>query len=175
MDEAIDLSDLIDGATAVLDPALTAAGVRVAAVMPDDVPVIHGNRSQLERVLLNLMSNAVKFSEEGAVITVAVDTMDDEVNLSVTDTGMGIPAEEQPQLFTRFFRTAEARRRAIQGTGLGLAVVKEIVERHQGAVAVTSAPGQGTTMTVSLPAPRRSVDGDPATASSRSATRAPAG
>jgi signal transduction histidine kinase len=175
MDEVVDLSDLIAGATAVLGPALAAAGVRVEVVVPPVVPVVSGNRSQLERVLLNLMSNAVKFSDPGAAITVVVETVDDEVHLRVRDTGMGIPAEEQAQLFTRFFRTTEARRRAIQGTGLGLAVVREIVERHHGAVGVASAPGRGTTMTVSLPAPRRSGDGDPATASSRSATPEPAG
>jgi signal transduction histidine kinase len=92
-----------------------------------------------------------------------------EVQISVEDTGMGIPASEHPQLFTRFFRTAESRRRAIQGTGLGLAVVREIVERHHGAVGVRSALGEGTTMTVSLPAPRESLDSAPSTASPRSA------
>ncbi len=102
-----------------------------------------GNRSQLERVLLNLMSNALKFSDQGAVITVRAEMAGNDVQLSIEDTGMGIPADEHPQLFTRFFRTAEARRRAIQGTGLGLAVVREIVERHHGAVAVRSASGRG--------------------------------
>jgi signal transduction histidine kinase len=92
-----------------------------------------------------------------------VDTPSAGVSLSVTDTGMGIPAAEQPQLFTRFFRTEQARRQAIQGTGLGLAVVREIVERHHGAVDVDSAVDAGTTFTVSLPAMRRSPDDDPAT------------
>lgn len=93
-------------------------------------------------------------------MTVRAERMDDDIQLSVQDTGMGIPVEEHPNLFTRFFRTAEARRRAIQGTGLGLAVVREIVERHNGAVGVRSALGAGTTMTVSLPAPRESAEPD---------------
>jgi signal transduction histidine kinase len=125
-------------------------------------------------VLLNLLSNAIKFSEIGATVTVRAEMLADDVQLSVRDTGMGIPADEHPKLFTRFFRTAEARRRAIQGTGLGLAVVREIVERHRGAVGVQSALGQGTTMTVSLPAPRRSPERAPSTASIRSATPTPA-
>jgi signal transduction histidine kinase len=133
----------------------------VQALVAPGLPWCWANRSQLERVLLNLMSNALKFSDRGAAITIRAVLVMDDVQLSVEDTGMGIPAEEHPQLFTRFFRTAEARRRAIQGTGLGLAVVREIVERHHGAVGVRSALGQGTTMTVSLPAPRRSPESDP--------------
>jgi signal transduction histidine kinase len=160
MDEAVDLAELVGSAATVLSPALDAAGVRVQALVAPGLPAVRGNRSQLERVLLNLMSNALKFSDSGASITVRADQAGDDVQLSVEDTGMGIPADEHPQLFTRFFRTAEARRRAIQGTGLGLAVVREIVERHHGAVSVRSALGEGTTMTVSLPAPRRSADND---------------
>jgi signal transduction histidine kinase len=160
MDEDVDLSELIGAAASVLSPALDAAGVRVEAEVAPELPTVLGNRSQLERVLLNLMSNALKFSDSGAAITVRANLVDDDVEFSVEDTGMGIPADEHPQLFTRFFRTAEARRRAIQGTGLGLAVVREIVERHHGVVSVRSALGEGTTMTVSLPAPRRSADND---------------
>jgi signal transduction histidine kinase len=160
MDEEIDLAELVSSASSVLEPSLAAADVAVEALMPAGLPVVHGNRSQLERVLLNLMSNALKFSDKGATITIRAEMADEEVKLSVEDTGMGIPADEHSKLFTRFFRTAEARHRAIQGTGLGLAVVREIVERHHGSVGVRSALGEGTTMTVSLPAPRRSAEHD---------------
>jgi signal transduction histidine kinase len=170
MDETVDLVDLIASASTVLEPVLSSAGVRIESHVPAGLPTVKGNRSQLERVLLNLLSNAIKFSEVGATVTVRAELQTDDVQLSVQDTGMGIPADEHPQLFTRFFRTAEARRRAIQGTGLGLAVVREIVERHRGAVGVESALGRGTTMTVSLPAPRRSTDNAPSTTSLRSAT-----
>ena len=160
MDEAVDLADLVGSASSVLEPSLATAGVRVEALIPAGLPAVQGNRSQLERVLLNLMSNALKFSDAGATITIRAELVADDVQLSVEDTGMGIPEDEHSQLFTRFFRTAEARHRAIQGTGLGLAVVREIVERHHGSVGVRSALGAGTTMTVSLPAPRGSADGD---------------
>ena len=158
MDDEIDLGELISAASSVLEPTLAAAGVRVQTLVSAGTPAVLGNRSQLERVLLNLMSNALKFSDTGGTITVRAELVADDVQFSVEDTGMGIPADEHPQLFTRFFRTAEARRRAIQGTGLGLAVVREIVERHHGVVGVRSALGEGTTMTVSLPAQRRSPD-----------------
>jgi signal transduction histidine kinase len=174
MDETVDLGDLIESASSVLEPVLSTAGVRIESLVPAGLPTVLGNRSQLERVLLNLLSNAVKFSEVGATVTVRAEIATDDIQVSVQDTGMGIPADEHPQLFTRFFRTAEARRRAIQGTGLGLAVVREIVERHHGAVAVESALGKGTTMTVSLPAPRRSPDRALSSASLRSATPMPA-
>lgn len=160
MDEDVDLVDLIGSASAVLEPTLAAAGVQIQVLAPAGLPAVLGSRSQLERVLLNLMSNALKFSDAGGTITVRAELVADDVQFSVEDTGMGIPAEEHAKLFTRFFRTAEARRRAIQGTGLGLAVVREIVERHHGVVGVRSALGEGTTMTVSLPAPRRSPDPD---------------
>jgi signal transduction histidine kinase len=74
------------------------------------------------------------------------------VQISVTDTGIGIPVEEQGQLFTRFFRTEQARRQAIQGTGLGLAVVRQIVEQHHGTIGVRSAVDEGATFTLNLPA-----------------------
>jgi signal transduction histidine kinase len=151
LDGEVDVVELISAANAVLEPAFQAAGVQVRVELPDRLPAATGDRSQLERVLLNLLSNAVKFSARGDGIVVRVDVADDEMALSVQDFGVGIPESEQAQLFTRFFRTAEARRLAIQGTGLGLAVVREIVERHGGQVAVRSALGEGTTMTVRLP------------------------
>jgi hypothetical protein len=72
--------------------------------------------------------------------------------MTVSDTGMGIPADEQVRLFTRFFRSSSARGRAIQGSGLGLSIAKAIVERHGGTITVESEPGQGTEFTVCLPA-----------------------
>jgi len=172
MNEMIDLGELISAATVVLEPSLDSAGVRVEPLVAAGLPAVLGNRSQLERVLLNLLSNAIKFSETGGTVTVRADQTGDDVQVSIEDTGIGIPPDEHAKLFTRFFRTAEARRRAIQGTGLGLAVVREIVERHHGEVGVRSALGQGTTMTVSLPAQRRSPDAVLSTASPRSATPA---
>jgi signal transduction histidine kinase len=151
LDGEVDLAELIGSANGVLQPTFETAGVQLDVRLPARLPVVPGDRSQLERVLLNLLSNAVKFSEPGATVTVAVELLRNEIRCSVTDTGMGIPEEEHAQLFTRFFRTAEAKRRAIQGTGLGLAVVRDIVERHHGEVSVRSGLGEGTTMTFSLP------------------------
>jgi signal transduction histidine kinase/DNA-binding response OmpR family regulator len=151
LDGEVDLAELIGSATTILRPVIEASHVRVELEIAVPLPIIRGDRSQLERVLLNLLSNAVKFSDAGGTVTVHAESLGDELEFSVRDTGMGVPEHEQPMLFTRFFRSFEATRRAIQGTGLGLAVVREIVERHQGTIQVVSALGQGTTMTVSLP------------------------
>jgi PAS domain S-box-containing protein len=155
----VDLAELINAAGATLRPVMEGVQVRVEVDLQPGLPPILGDRSQLERVLLNLMSNAVKFSDPGATVTVRAEAIGADLRFSVRDTGMGIPAHEQPQLFTRFFRTAEATRRAIQGTGLGLAVVREIVERHQGTIDVLSALGEGTTITITLRTATGATDG----------------
>jgi signal transduction histidine kinase len=107
---------------------------------------------RLAQVLDNLVSNAIKFTNEGGSVTVSVDAGDDGARIVVSDTGIGIPAEEQGQVFSRFFRSSTATRGAIPGTGLGLAISRALVEQHGGTIALTSREGEGTTVTVSLPA-----------------------
>jgi signal transduction histidine kinase len=102
-------------------------------------------------VLDNLISNAVKFTPPGGRVSVRTYRSDEVAVLEVSDTGMGMTAEDQAQLFQRFFRTASATDSAIQGTGLGLSIVQAIVEAHGGAVTVQSSVGRGTTFRVELP------------------------
>jgi len=99
------------------------------------------------------LSNAVKFSPDGGTVRVTARAEGNEVVVSVVDTGIGIPAVEQTRLFTRFFRSAETRRRAINGSGLGLAISKAIVEAHGGWIGISSTPGAGTTVSFGLPVP----------------------
>lgn len=113
--------------------------------------LVDGNAEHLERVVLNLMSNAIKFSLSGGEVTCRVSLDAAEVVLEVSDTGIGIPDDELRELFTRFFRGSSARQRAIQGTGLGLHIVSSIVSNHAGHISVESASGCGTTFTVRLP------------------------
>ena len=105
-------------------------------------------------MLSNLLSNAVKYSPEGSAITVALSREDDAVGawavLQVCDRGLGIPVEDLPYVFERFYRGRNVASMA-QGTGLGLASVRQIVEQHGGAVAATHSPDAGTTVTVRLP------------------------
>ncbi|MFB9313465.1 sensor histidine kinase [Nocardioides plantarum] len=107
----------------------------------------------MERLVVNLLSNAVKFTDDGGSVTVTLVAEDGATHsvLRVADTGIGIPEEEQGQLFTRFFRSSLAQRRAIQGSGLGLSISRGIVEHHGGTIEVASAVGVGTTVAVRLP------------------------
>lgn len=150
-DEEVDLRDVV---TQVRDMVGTlAAGLRldVSFDLPDTPVLVRGDTGQLERVVLNLAGNAIKFSEAGGSVVCGVSEDDTHAVLEVTDTGMGIPEDELEALFTRFFRGSSARRRAIQGTGLGLHIVATIVDNHGGRVGVRSVVGEGTRFTVHLP------------------------
>jgi hypothetical protein len=114
------------------------------------VPVL-GDRAQLERVMINLLSNAIKFTEDGGTIGFGVDVRADQAVISVHDNGIGIPTDEQGDLFQRFFRSSTAQVRQIQGTGLGLSIVAAIVSGHGGTIEVESGHMQGSTFTVHLP------------------------
>jgi len=117
----------------------------------DGTPLVLGDRSRLAQVLDNVLSNALKFTPPGGRVAVGVAVTGDGVVTEVADTGMGMTPEEQERLFQRFFRTAEATRQAIQGTGLGLTISKGIVEAHRGAISVESAKGLGTRFRIILP------------------------
>jgi signal transduction histidine kinase len=121
---------------------------------PLGVPVkLTGDKDRLEQVLINLISNAVRYTPDGGKITVSAgtDTRRGEVWAAVSDTGIGIPKEDIPKLFDRFYRVDKARSRAKGGSGLGLSIAHEIVDRHGGRIEIESDVGVGTTMTVRLP------------------------
>lgn len=109
------------------------------------------NAPLLEQALVNLVDNAVKYSDEGQTVTIAALQQDKEIAISVTDTGCGIPKEHLGRIFERFYVVDKSRSRKLGGTGLGLAIVKHIALVHGGHVAVESIPGQGTTFTIHLP------------------------
>jgi len=119
--------------------------------LPEGVVPVLGDSIQLERVMLNLLSNAVKFTPDDGCVTTRVWADDDQAWLVVTDTGIGIPAEEQDALFQKFFRASTAQAMAIQGTGLGLSIVAGIVAAHGGRITVESATDAGSSFTVRLP------------------------
>ena len=148
----LDLRDVVRAAHEVVAPTAERAGVEFGHDVPTNPVPYVGDVDQLERVLVNLMSNAVKFSPDGGTVRTRLDAGHREARLTVSDTGMGIPEDEQGRLFTRFFRSSSARGRAIQGSGLGLSIAKAIVERHGGTIGVESEPGAGTRFTVRLPA-----------------------
>ena len=147
----LDLALVVADCQQTLAPSTHAKQLEVAVVTDPGLPSVLGDRTQLERVVLNLVNNAVKFSHDGGTVTVRLHAEDDEVVMRVIDRGIGIPVAEQDRLFSRFFRSSLAVADQVQGTGLGLALVQSVVEWHDGTVEVESAEGEGTTVVVRLP------------------------
>jgi signal transduction histidine kinase len=146
--------DVVELATSAVEGQRRSAeekGVTVE-VVADHPPSVRADRIRLTQVLDNLVSNAVKFTNDGGSVQVHVAGRGDAVELVIADNGIGIPTDEQGQLFSRFFRASTATQHAIPGTGLGLSISRALVEQHGGAISVESAVGEGTRVTVSLPA-----------------------
>lgn len=149
----VDLADLVTSAEEAIRPLLSGRELTATFEAPEPVVVL-GDRRQLDRVLINLLSNAVKFTEDGGRVECRVQRAGDDALLVVTDTGVGIPQDEQSALFQRFFRSSTAQQRAIPGTGLGLSIVAATVAAHGGRIEVRSAHLGGTTFSVRLPLAR---------------------
>jgi signal transduction histidine kinase len=146
-----DLRAAAEAAYDALEPVRASRDLVFLVELPPE-PVVHvGDPVQVERMLLNLLSNAVKFTPDHGTVELRVEDGDGFVQVVVRDTGMGIPEAEQDQLFTRFYRSTAATAQAIQGTGLGLTIVKAIVQRHGGDIDVASSEETGTRVTVRLP------------------------
>lgn len=148
--DEVDLTALAKAAIEAAQPRAKAAGVTLQ-LRADDAMVLMGDADRLGQIFDNLLTNAIKFSPAGGQVDVRLSSTDDSVELQVADSGIGIAEVDQRDLFTRFFRAATATDRAIPGIGLGLTIVKAIVDAHRGTVSVTSVEGRGTTFTISLP------------------------
>jgi len=125
-------------------------GIAMSSNVDDDVGVVHADVRKVKQVLLNLLSNALKFTPEGGRIEVRACAYDDRVEVAVTDTGVGIAPEDQGAVFEEF-RQVGASAARVEGTGLGLAISRKFIELHNGRLWLASTPGQGSTFTFSLP------------------------
>jgi signal transduction histidine kinase len=148
--EPVDLALLTQDLASVFRSTIERAGLALVVECPPLGTPVYVDRQMWEKVVLNLLSNAFKYTLDGSV-TVSVVRDADAVRLVVRDTGIGIPAHEQPRLFDRFHRVEGARGRTHEGTGIGLALVQELARQHGGGVTVESEPGVGSTFTVTLP------------------------
>jgi heavy metal sensor kinase len=146
----VDLSALAVSIVEQLDPVAQAKSVTLSADAADHVSVL-GDAEWLERLLLNLLDNAIKFTPEGGRISVRVATEGSDAVLEVRDTGVGIAPEALPHVFERFFRGDPARSAAAEGAGLGLSLVKWIADRHGARLSVDSRPNEGSTFIVRIP------------------------
>jgi two-component system, OmpR family, sensor kinase len=129
--------------------ALLAGSKVTVTFSPCEEVAIQGDPDRLKQVFLNLLDNAIKFTPEGGAVTMSLRRRGNEAVIRVTDTGVGIPPQEQEAIFRRFYRVEAAR--STRGSGLGLAICASIVEAHGGTIGVTGKPGQGSTFTVRLP------------------------
>jgi two-component system phosphate regulon sensor histidine kinase PhoR len=145
----------VDDVLQIFGDTAQRAGVRVLAHVAADTPRIRGDGDRIRQVLINLIDNAIKYTPRGGEVVVRVRTdvpgHPGMVEIAVSDSGVGIPAEDLPRLTERFFRVDKARSRELGGTGLGLAIVKHIVQHHGGTLDITSALGHGTTVAAYFP------------------------
>ncbi len=131
--------------------AMETRGMDIRLTLPEDLPVVWHDADAVSQVLTNLLSNAAKYGQEAAWIKVDVTAHPDEVRVAVSDGGIGIAPEEQRQIFEQYYRSADPEARRKKGTGIGLTIVKYIMEAHGGRVSVRSAPGRGSTFTLHFP------------------------
>lgn len=125
-------------------------GLKLSISLPAGAALVEGDKARIEQVIINIVSNAVRYTSEGG-IDISVTKVPGEVRIMVKDTGIGIPKKDIPRIFERFYRVDKARSRAMGGTGLGLSISYEIVRRHNGRIEIESEEGKGTAITVCLP------------------------
>ena len=144
---------MLQRAEEIVRPGLRGRDLRLEVDLPDAPVVIAGDAGQLERLVINLATNAVKFTRDGGVVTLRLRAPADGIGavIEVQDTGIGIPADDQAMLFSRFFRATQARESAVPGSGLGLSIAKSIAELHGGRISATSVFGSGSTFRVEFP------------------------
>ncbi|HBY45050.1 MAG TPA: two-component sensor histidine kinase, partial [Chloroflexi bacterium] len=124
---------------------------RELVLTANDALTVRGDAERLRQLIWNLVENALRYTPAGGTVTVSLRRRGPVAELTVADTGIGIPPEHLPHLFERFYRVDTGRSRAVGGTGLGLSIVRQITEAHGGQVRVRSTPGIGSTFTVALP------------------------
>jgi signal transduction histidine kinase len=149
--EPLPLQSLVDDLISEIGVARPGRGVQVRNDVPADLPALSADRERVHQVLFNLVDNAVRFTPTGGSVTVTARRRNGAVEVAVSDTGAGIPAEHLPRLFERFYRADPARARGDGGTGIGLAIARSVVEAHGGQIRAESEPGRGSVFTFDLP------------------------
>jgi two-component system phosphate regulon sensor histidine kinase PhoR len=149
--QPLQVSTAVENAITMVAAAAEKKRVALINVMPPMLPDVRADQSALERVLINLIENAVKYSDEDSEVRLTARLQADSVCILVKDEGVGIPREDQERIFERFYRVDKARSRKAGGTGLGLSIVKHLVQAQGGDVWVDSEPGRGSTFFFTIP------------------------
>jgi two-component system, OmpR family, sensor histidine kinase BaeS len=148
----IDLGALVRRQLEVAGEAFREKGIAVSSDLHETI--VDGDPQRLEQIIVNLLANALRYTDAGGQVTITVCRKRDDALLEVADTGVGIPADDLPHVFTRYWRGEKSRSRASGGAGIGLAIVHELVRAHRGRVTVESEVGAGSTFRVIVPASR---------------------
>ena len=148
--EAFALGDLIQDVVQELQLVAERKGITLEANIQEDLPFAYADIGLIERVLENLIENALRYTPEGGTVTVGIHYLSEHIKVEITDTGCGIPAEDIPHIFDRFYRVEKSRQGSGDGAGLGLAIAKRILELHGSVIEVTSMPNAGTTFSFYL-------------------------
>jgi signal transduction histidine kinase len=150
--EPVNMSEVISETLAILQPQAAERQISIPLQVPETLPPLTGDADRLKQVMVNLVSNAVKYNCEGGRVDIEVTVGEDELNVAVRDTGRGIAEEDLPHIFEKFYRVDNPEQQT-KGTGLGLSITKHIVEAHGGTISVQSVRGQGSTFAFTLPLP----------------------
>ena len=150
--QPVDPADVAAGVVSRMQPLAEIRSITLDASIEQALPAVNADSDRMAQVLTNLIDNALRYTPPGGHVNVRAWRANGHVNIAVADNGPGIPAEDLPNLFERFWRGEKSRNRHSGGSGLGLAIAREIVELHEGTIDVDSGPGEGCTFTISLPA-----------------------
>jgi signal transduction histidine kinase len=142
---------LINETVAALQTKATSRGLTIDTDLPDALPTVNIDAHRIKQVLHNLLENAIAHTDKGGQIMVTAKERQNQVHISVADEGEGIPAQDLPLIFERFYRVDKSRSRTTGGSGLGLTIAKRLVEAHGGKIEATSQPGKGSTFTFTIP------------------------
>ncbi|MBN1526251.1 MAG: HAMP domain-containing protein [Candidatus Omnitrophica bacterium] len=145
------ISDIVKKALAVLDNQAKAKSIRMAYDITEGLPKVVGDEARLIQVMVNLLDNAIRYTPMGGSVTIRAYPQEGFVRVDVSDTGIGIPNEDLPRIFERFYTVDRSRSKELGGTGLGLSIVKHIVQAHRGEVWAESEPGKGSTFSFTIP------------------------
>ncbi len=148
--DPVDLGALIEGLLSHFKILTESQQIELSSSL-DEVETVFGDQLKLRQLLVNLLTNAIRYTPAGGKVHLTLKNVDSGVEVAIADTGIGIPAEDIPKIFDRFYRADKARSRQYGGSGLGLSIVKSIVDAHSGSIKVDSVVGEGSVFTVMLP------------------------
>jgi len=145
------LEKMIDETLRKLDIPIRQKGHTISVNKESPLPMFNGDKDKIEQVILNILSNAIKYTPDNGHIEIVTGYSDGKISIVVSDNGIGIPEADMPRIFERFYRVDKSRARELGGTGLGLSIAKQIIEAHGGTIGINSEHGKGTTVAITLP------------------------